>query len=191
MLLTSGNAVLNRHLFENSECVNTDTWSQLLENIVMSWNPEDKEQETWLIFYVGLKRMQQNLGCQRVLDIFTSSFRTPPWGWKASSSVRWSPTLLQPGVRGWYQETESWLLTESVCLDWTTRGKNDWSPNLSKNLIWITDFVFYISSSSLSLLVERSWSSHRVTDWGYWWPDLTGWLRLHRLNADSISHCFF
>lgn len=54
--------------------------------------------------------------------------------------------------------------------------------------IWLTDGLFLVS---LSLLVGRSWSSHQVTDWGYWWPDLIGWLRLYRLNADSIFHSFF
>lgn len=55
-----------------------------------------------------------------------------------------------------------------------------------QNKIWSDGFYLqYIFSASLPLLVERSWSSLREPNWGYWWQDPTSWLQPYRMNADS------
>lgn len=117
-----------------------------------------------------------------------SSSRTPPLRWKAYSCGPWCRTPLLPAARSWPLETGSWPLMGSACSSWTTRGTDDLIPAIP---CWIqsnqTVFTDYSHISS-SLLVGRSWSSPRVTGWGYWWPDRTGWLKWYRLNADSVFH---
>lgn len=121
------------------------------------------------------------------------SCRTLHSRWKVSSSVQWFQTLQQPGVESWHQETGSWLLMESVWLDWTTRGTENFSPKSHRSQVWksnLPGFILYIIllpvSVSVKQLMQSSGDRLRLlvarADWMAKVIQAYGWQHFH------ISH---